>query len=42
MRDRIPSGLADIEVVDIEGRTHRLGEAWAARPAILVWVRHFG
>ena len=38
----MPDGLGDVEVTDIAGATHRLGEAWEKRPAVLVWVRHFG
>jgi peroxiredoxin len=34
--------LGDLEVLDVDGRPHRLGEAWAERPCALVFVRHFG
>jgi len=38
----IDSALADVEVKDVENRPVRLGSLWADRPAVLVWVRHFG
>lgn len=34
--------LETIEVLDEHGETHRLGSAWAERPAVLVFIRHFG
>ncbi|GAC1343029.1 MAG: hypothetical protein NVS2B9_06330 [Myxococcales bacterium] len=34
--------LADIDVVDADGAPRKLGSLWAARPAALVFVRHFG
>ena len=34
--------LAAVELVDSHGVAHRLAEAWAERPAVLVFVRHFG
>ncbi|HYZ88965.1 MAG TPA: hypothetical protein VE620_06705 [Myxococcales bacterium] len=39
---RLDSTLADTEVKDTENRAVRLGTLWADRPAVLVWVRHFG
>jgi hypothetical protein len=42
MDEQVPAGLADVEVEDTDGGIHRLGEAWARRPVVLVWVRHFG
>jgi hypothetical protein len=38
----IDPALAAVEVKDIENRPVRLGTLWADRPAVLVWVRHFG
>lgn len=38
----VPEALADLEVLDPDGREVRLGELWADRPAVLVFVRHFG
>jgi hypothetical protein len=34
--------LADVVVKDTEGRDLRLGEVWRDRPAVLVFVRHYG
>jgi hypothetical protein len=34
--------LADAVVKDTEGRDLRLGDVWRDKPAILVFVRHYG
>ena len=34
--------LADVELADAEGGSHRLGELWEKRPVALVFLRHFG
>jgi hypothetical protein len=34
--------LADLELPDSTGAPRRLGEFWAERPVILVFLRHFG
>jgi hypothetical protein len=34
--------LADIELEDYEGRSSRLGDYWRDRPAVLVFLRHYG
>ena len=34
--------LADVIVKDTEGRDVRLGDAWRDRPAVVVFVRHYG
>jgi hypothetical protein len=34
--------LADVDVVDVEGKPHKLGELWKTQPALLHFVRHFG
>ena len=34
--------LADLMVKDTEDRDLRLGELWRERPAVLVFVRHYG
>jgi hypothetical protein len=36
------SGLADLIVVDLDGNDMRLGSLWEDRPAVLVWLRHYG
>ena len=40
--DHVTDEFAAVEVVDSDGRARRLGEAWAQRPAVLAFVRHFG
>jgi hypothetical protein len=40
--DRIPDAAAHARILDLDGREHELNELWAARPALLVFVRHFG
>jgi len=34
--------LADLRLVDDEGSLHRLGDAWAVRPTVLAFLRHYG
>jgi hypothetical protein len=34
--------VADLELVDADRNTRRLGDFWADQPAIVVWLRHFG
>jgi peroxiredoxin len=34
--------LADLRVLDVEGRPVRLGDQWKSQPAVVVWLRHFG
>jgi hypothetical protein len=34
--------LAAIELVDPDGSPQRLGDLWAERPAVLLFLRHFG
>jgi peroxiredoxin len=40
--ERVSIEFGNVEVLDVEGRPHRLREAWAARACALVFVRHFG
>jgi hypothetical protein len=40
--DKITPEFAAVEVKDVDGNPRRLGEAWADRPAVLAFVRHFG
>lgn len=40
--DRIPSDLAALTVLDVAGKALRFGSLWADRPAVLVFLRHFG
>jgi len=34
--------LADVELAGADGGRHRLGDFWADRPVIVVFLRHFG
>jgi hypothetical protein len=34
--------LADLAVKDVEGQDVRLGDLWRDRPAVLVFLRHYG
>jgi len=34
--------LADITLEDYEGSAVRLGDLWSDRPAVLVFLRHYG
>ena len=34
--------LEDVALRDADGKSHRLGDLWADRPVILVFLRHFG
>jgi len=34
--------LGALTLPDAEGRSHRLGDLWADRPVVLVFLRHFG
>ncbi|MGD1052703.1 MAG: peroxiredoxin-like family protein [Candidatus Dormibacteria bacterium] len=37
-----PSDLAGCRVVATSGEVVRLGDEWRERPAVVVWLRHFG
>ena len=34
--------LGAIVLPDADGKPHTLGDLWKDRPALLLWVRHFG
>ena len=34
--------LAQVSVKDVEGRDVRLGDLWRDKPAVLVFLRHYG
>jgi hypothetical protein len=36
------TGLSELTLEDSTGAPRRLGEYWAARPVVLVFLRHFG
>ncbi|HXU73417.1 MAG TPA: hypothetical protein VN947_29055 [Polyangia bacterium] len=39
---RASEELAGATVVDTDGTERALGDLWRERPALLLWVRHFG
>jgi len=39
---KVDPALADVNVTDTGGNPVRLGSLWADRPAVVIWVRHFG
>jgi len=38
----VDAALAAAEVKDAEGKPVRLGTLWSDKPAVVIWVRHFG
>ncbi|HZS35600.1 MAG TPA: hypothetical protein VFF06_02175 [Polyangia bacterium] len=40
--DRVTDQLADAQVQDLDGKSHRVGDFWTNGPALLLFVRHFG
>jgi hypothetical protein len=36
------AALEDVRLPDAAGEVHRLGDLWAEKPVILVFLRHFG
>jgi hypothetical protein len=36
------AALADVRLEDATGSSRRLGDYWADRPVVLVFLRHFG
>jgi hypothetical protein len=36
------AALSDRTLADVDGEGHRLGDYWAERPVVLVFLRHFG
>jgi hypothetical protein len=34
--------LAELVLLDHDGREVRLGDLWSERPVALVWLRHYG
>ena len=36
------SALADVVLTDAGGDAVRMGDLWANRPVVLVWLRHYG
>ncbi len=42
MAETLSSALASLTLPDTEDRPVRLGSLWAERPAVLVFLRHYG
>jgi hypothetical protein len=42
MPSSLSSRLADISLPDADGKQWRLGDFWADRPAVIVFLRHYG
>jgi hypothetical protein len=42
MADTIAEAAAIARIRDLDGNEHDLRELWAEKPAVLVFLRHFG
>jgi hypothetical protein len=42
MNERIDAAAAQVRIRDLDGHELPLSATWAERPAVLVFVRHFG
>jgi len=42
MSEQVPAALAQVEILDGDGRPHQMSELWRDRPAVIHFVRHFG
>ncbi|MGH9566398.1 MAG: hypothetical protein ACRD4F_04740 [Candidatus Angelobacter sp.] len=42
MTESLSSRLAGITLHDVDGRPVQLGSLWAAAPAVVVFLRHYG
>ena len=42
MATQTTADLADVVLPDHDGNDVRLGDLWADRPVVLVWLRHYG
>jgi hypothetical protein len=42
VKDQISAAAAGAIIRDLDGHEHTLQELWADRPAVLVFLRHFG
>jgi peroxiredoxin len=42
MADTLAVALADLTLPDADGQPVRLGDLWAKRPVVLVFLRHYG
>ncbi len=39
---KVAEELASTEVLGLDGSPVALGSLWAEKPAVLVWMRHYG
>ena len=42
MATQTTADLSDVVLPDHDGNDVRLGDLWADRPVVLVWLRHYG
>ena len=42
MPDTFSAALADISLPDCDGKSIRLGSLWQKKPAVVVFLRHYG
>ncbi|HKW75398.1 MAG TPA: hypothetical protein VJN64_07730 [Terriglobales bacterium] len=42
MAESFSSRLQNITLPDVDGRPVRLGSLWSERPAVVVFLRHYG
>ena len=42
MEQSLSGRLAEIVLPDCDGRETRLGSLWESRPAVIVFLRHYG
>ena len=42
MPDTLSARLANIELPDADGKKVRLGSLWADKPAVVIFLRHWG
>jgi hypothetical protein len=42
MAESFSSRLANITLPDVDGTPVRLGSLWSERPAVVVFLRHYG
>jgi len=40
--ERIRDDVAALTVLDLDGAAHPFASLWAERPAVIVFLRHFG
>ena len=42
MAETLSARLANIELPDVDGKKVRLGSLWADKPAVVIFLRHWG